>query len=118
MKTINDRLGHAAGDLALQEAAGLLRRFFRESDLVARLGGDAFAVLSLDVTEAQQADVLERLTREIALFNARPARAWRLALSIGAASFHAAQSPLVEELLAMADARLYAQKRARNSKQA
>jgi diguanylate cyclase (GGDEF)-like protein len=114
MKTINDRLGHAAGDKALQEAAALLRHVFPDADLIARLGGDEFAVLSLDVTEAQQADVFERLTREIALVNARPARAWRLSLGIGASSFHAAQSPLVEELLAVADARLYAQKRARS----
>jgi len=114
MKTINQRLGHAAGDTALQESATLLRHVFRESDLLARLGGDAFAVLSLDVMETQQADVFERLTREIALLNARPARAWRLSLGIGAASFDAAQSPLVEELLAVADARLYAQKRARH----
>jgi diguanylate cyclase (GGDEF)-like protein len=113
MKTINDRLGHAAGDKALQEAAALLQHVFQDADLVARLGGDEFAVLCLDVTEAQQADVFERVTREIALLNARPARAWRLSLGIGASSFHAAQSPLVEELLAVADARLYAQKRAR-----
>jgi len=118
MRTINDKLGHTAGDQALQEAGGLLQRFFRESDLVARLGGDEFAVLALDITEEQQADVLERLTREIALLNARPARAWRLAFSTGAASYHAAKTPLVEELLAVADARLYVQKRARQSKQA
>lgn len=117
MKTINERLGHAAGDTALQETAALLRHVFRESDLLARLGGDEFAVLSVDISEPQQADVVERLTREIALLNARPARAWRLSLGIGTASFHAAQSPLVEELLAVADARLYAQKRARQGTQ-
>ncbi len=113
MRTINERLGHTAGDTALQEAAALLRHVFRESDVVGRLAGDEFAVLSLDVSEAQQADVLERVAREIALLNARPARAWRFALSIGAASFDVAQTPLVEELLAEAGARLYAQKRAR-----
>jgi diguanylate cyclase (GGDEF)-like protein len=113
MKTINDRLGHSAGDQALQEAAALLRHVFCDADLLARLGGDEFAVLSLDISETQHADVVERVLREIALLNARPARAWRLSLSIGAASFHAAQTPLVEELLAVADARLYAQKRVR-----
>jgi diguanylate cyclase (GGDEF)-like protein len=113
MKTINDRLGHSVGDEALQEAAALLRRSFGETDLVARLGGDKFGVLCLDVAEAQQAEVFERLTREVALFNARPARAWRLTLSAGAASFQVRQSPLVEDLLAVADARLHAVKRAR-----
>jgi diguanylate cyclase (GGDEF)-like protein len=116
MKTINDRLGHAAGDQALQEAGALLRHIFGETDLVARLGGDQFGVLLLDVPQEQQVDVFERLTREIALLNARPARAWRLALAMGGASFHASQSPLVEDLLAVADARLHAVKRARQGK--
>jgi diguanylate cyclase (GGDEF)-like protein len=116
MKTINGRLGHAAGDQALQEAAALLRRLFGEADLVARLGGDKFGVLSLDVPEARQADLFERLAREVALLNARPARAWRLALAMGGASLDASQSSLVEDLLAVADARLHAVKRARQGK--
>lgn len=45
MKAINDRYGHAAGDLALMEMAGLLRRTFRESDVISRLGGDEFCIL-------------------------------------------------------------------------
>lgn len=116
MKTINDRLGHSAGDQALQEAATLLRRIFGESDLLARLGGDKFGVLSLDIREAQQADLFERLTREVSLLNARPARAWRLALAMAAASVHAPHNPLVEDLLAVADARLHALKRARQGR--
>jgi diguanylate cyclase (GGDEF)-like protein len=116
MKTINDRLGHSAGDQALQEAARLLRRVFGESDLVARLGGDRFGVLALDVAEAQQADIFERLMREVSLVNARPARAWRLALTMAAASVQAPHSPLVEDLLAVADARLHALKRARQGR--
>lgn len=113
MKTINDRLGHSAGDRALQEAAALLRLAFREEDLVARLGGDEFAVLAMDVGEAQHAEVFERLSREVALVNARPGRAWRLSLGMGAATFDASRGPLVEDLLAVADARLHAVRRAR-----
>jgi diguanylate cyclase (GGDEF)-like protein len=113
MRNINESFGHAVGDRALQEAAALLRLTFRESDLVARLGGDDFAVLTLDVGESQQAEVFERLTREIGLLNARPARTWRMALGVGAASFDSTRGPLVEDLLAVADARLHALKRAR-----
>lgn len=114
MRTINDRLGHAAGDRALQEAATLLRTAFREGDLVGRLGGDEFAVLTLDVGEPEQAEIFARLAHQIALLNARPARAWRLSLGVGAATFDVSRGPLVEDLLAVADARLYTLKRARS----
>jgi|GEM_PF-6082324 len=112
-RTINARLGHTAGDRALEEVASLLRLCFGESDLVGRLGGDEFAVLALDVTEMHQPEMLARLSREVALLNARPARAWRLSLGVGTACFDAVHRPLVEDLLALADARLHAWKRSR-----
>ena len=116
-KAINGHFGHTAGDRALVEAADVLRIAFRDSDSLGRIGGDEFAVLVLDVPEAQQASVLERLHRAVASLNARPARAWRLSLGVGAASLDAVPGPLVEDLLALADARLHAWKRARPSRQ-
>ncbi len=112
-RTINQRLGHTAGDKALEEVAGLLRLAFRESDVLGRLGGDEFAVLAMDVAEAQQAETLERLSRAVASLNARPARAWRLSVGVGAACFDGAHRPPLEDLLSAADARLHAWKRAR-----
>ncbi len=113
MRNINQHFGHSAGDKALEEVTGVLRVAFRETDLLGRIGGDEFAVLALEVAEAQQPDILERLDRAVALLNARPARAWRLSLGVGAVSLDVAQSPLVEDWLAMADARLHAWKRGR-----
>jgi diguanylate cyclase (GGDEF)-like protein len=112
-KTINEQLGHTSGDRALQETATLLKQAFRETDLIGRLGGDEFAVLAMDIDAEHQADVFQRLLREMALVNGRPGRTWRISLGVGAAAFEASRGPLVEDLLAVADARLHALKQAR-----
>ncbi len=62
-KPINDQLGHAAGDLLLQEVANRLRNGLREGDLVARLGGDEFLMVlhvPSDIAQAQAQLVAER----------------------------------------------------------
>ena len=56
-KSINDSLGHAAGDVVLQRAASALRESLRRTDIVARLGGDEFVVL-LPETGTEQADIV------------------------------------------------------------
>ncbi|WP_137936336.1 PAS domain S-box protein [Chitinivorax sp. B] len=61
-KTINDTLGHQAGDLLLQEVALRLKRCVKEWDLIARLGGDEFTIVMESITDVQHvAGVAERL---------------------------------------------------------
>jgi diguanylate cyclase (GGDEF)-like protein len=50
MKQINDKLGHHEGDKALIEVVTILKRVFRESDILGRMGGDEFAILAIDTT--------------------------------------------------------------------
>jgi diguanylate cyclase (GGDEF)-like protein/PAS domain S-box-containing protein len=59
-KTVNDRLGHAAGDTVLQTVADRLRAGTRTSDLVARIGGDEFTVLVQDLARADDAALVAR----------------------------------------------------------
>lgn len=51
MKLINDTLGHPEGDRALVEVSDVLRKTFRESDIIGRIGGDEFAVLAIEPAE-------------------------------------------------------------------
>ncbi len=61
-KTVNDNLGHAMGDLLLQEVAMRIRMCVREGDLVARLGGDEFVIL---VEDDRSADVAVQIARKL-----------------------------------------------------
>jgi diguanylate cyclase (GGDEF)-like protein len=64
-KTINDTLGHEAGDELLLAAADRLRDSLRPADTPARLGGDEFAVLLLDISEEHVRIVADRILRKL-----------------------------------------------------
>jgi diguanylate cyclase (GGDEF)-like protein len=87
-KPINDKYGHAAGDLMLQSIAQRLREHVRAGDTVARLGGDEFAVLVCGQdAEPHAREIAERLLDELAkpvMFG--PARL-TVTISIGVALF-------------------------------
>jgi diguanylate cyclase (GGDEF)-like protein len=116
LKPVNDQLGHEAGDALLIAVANLLRRVARPTDLMARIGGDEFALWLDGVTEeavaASRAEALCAGATGILL--AAPSGTTRVpvSVSIGAALSGAGpQREMPEVLLARADAALYAAKR-------
>jgi diguanylate cyclase (GGDEF)-like protein/PAS domain S-box-containing protein len=115
-KSVNDELGHAAGDVALCEVARLLAANTRATDVigrdaggfVARLGGDEFAVLLDDVSPSEAIAVGERLAAALEAADLRvEGNPVPLAISVGVAPFDGRDGVDAEELLAHADRGMY-----------
>lgn len=114
-KELNDSLGHAAGDRALQIFANALQAGVREMDLVARLGGDEFVVLMPHTDPVGALATVQRLreSAERAVRTCLPGSHPRPGASVGFAVYPADDVKGYEELLARADEALYRAKRNR-----
>jgi diguanylate cyclase (GGDEF)-like protein len=112
-KHINDRHGHAAGDTVLKAVAMVLARHARESDLVARIGGDEFVMLLWNCTEQDAQFKAEALEGAIARTTATHAGA---TLAVGASCGATSLLPLDRpaDLLERADRAMYKRKTARS----
>ena len=111
MKLINDNLGHTKGDKALIEAASILREVFRASDIIARIGGDEFAVLGIGATMDAWGALESRLQHQIAIHNAIENRDYKISLSVGIAYSDLEDHYSIDALMSKADTLMYEQKR-------
>lgn len=114
-KQINDRFGHAEGDGALLEFARLLKKSFRDSDVLGRLGGDEFAVLLTNVNCSRLASELARLRGIVDEHNQLMAREYNLRYSVGAVEFDVTRHRDIGALMGEADGLMYQQKRRRTT---
>jgi diguanylate cyclase (GGDEF)-like protein/PAS domain S-box-containing protein len=116
-KPVNDSLGHSAGDELLKEVAARIRRQVRESDTVARVGGDEFTVILPDVSSR---DKEEAVARKITAALAEPfrlgdqMRSTMIGISIGV-SVYPADAADADALIKAADAAMYRAKQAASS---
>lgn len=110
-KDVNDSYGHAAGDQVLAAAAGALQRAVRPDDVVARVGGDEFAIMCDHLDDVEDvAVIVERLEEALATPVLVAGASVRMTASIGVAfAGDADESP--EELLDRADRAMYRSKR-------
>jgi two-component system cell cycle response regulator len=115
LKTINDTLGHHVGDRALNRVADILRDTFRQSDIIARMGGDEFAVMALEASEQNQTELLARLREKVAEINLRRRESYSLSISVGTARFDGEGRARLDDLLAEADQVMYEEKRAKRA---
>ncbi|HEY7405010.1 MAG TPA: GGDEF domain-containing protein [Candidatus Angelobacter sp.] len=111
-KQLNDRLGHGAGDCVLTATADAISRAVRPSDVVARIGGDEFAVLLPEADGPAAAGILRRVRLE--LDGVMKHNRWPVTVSIGIASF-APPLDSVSEMVHAADQAMYlAKKKGKN----
>jgi diguanylate cyclase (GGDEF)-like protein/PAS domain S-box-containing protein len=104
LKVTNDRAGHAAGDEMLRRVGRMLKSAFRAADIVARIGGDEFAVLLPNSDQDAAAEAAQRVERALSADNARHKRS-PISLSIGFSTANTKAS--LSELLQVADRRMY-----------
>ncbi len=113
LKVINDTFGHTQGDIALKEISTILKECFRDADIMARIGGDEFVILSLDDSRESAVVMNQRIEAALDARNHQKDLSYQLSLSVGAAQYDPVASPTISELLAKADSELYLQKQSR-----
>ncbi len=108
LKQLNDRLGHLAGDRALEAIGSLLQEGRREVDAVFRIGGDEFALILPEVVEDEARSVIERITESVSA--SADERLAGVSISFGLA-VHPEHGNDPEQLFRAADVAMYAAKR-------
>jgi len=111
MKLINDTFGHAEGDLALMEVAKIMKETFREPDIIARIGGDEFAVIAIQAARKEENVLIGRLKKNLDARNSKPGQRYSLSLSMGMAVCEAPYVGSIDEFLIRADKSMYKDKR-------
>jgi len=113
LKTINDNFGHKEGDNAIIETAKILRTTYRNSDVIARIGGDEFVVIPVGNPMDDINIITARLQGNLRKFNMEKEGAYKLSLSVGIAYYDPVKPCSIDELLRQADRMMYEQKKRR-----
>jgi diguanylate cyclase (GGDEF)-like protein len=116
LKVINDTFGHAQGDQALIDVAEILKSCHRKSDVIARIGGDEFVVLTLHQADIDKFVLLARIQKTIDIHNTTPARLFHISLSIGFAQCMDGNRSTLDEYIKTADQEMYKHKLAKRQK--
>ena len=110
LKQTNDTLGHAAGDRLIRSAARVLQKAFRSDDVVARTGGDEFAILLGGTGLHAAEEALQRVQKVTEAHNENPGH---LPISLSTGTATAQDRNDLNEALILADMRMYEEKAAK-----
>ncbi|MCF6149157.1 MAG: diguanylate cyclase [Candidatus Kuenenia sp.] len=115
-KKINDNYGHNEGDRVLKETAIILKKTFRESDIIARMGGDEYAVFSVDSNRQNAEGIVRRLKDNINRYNEQNKNPYKLSVSVGFACYDYQNPCSIDEVIAKADMQMYEEKKKKKVK--
>lgn len=115
MKWINDTLSHNHGDTALIETANILKSTFSYNDIISRIGGDEFGIISLDSNpEVVDRKIQKLMTNQDALNNTKKYD-FKISISVGNSYFDSANPINIDELMSKADELMYKNKNRKKS---
>jgi two-component system cell cycle response regulator len=113
LKAINDAHGHQAGDEAIRDVAWILSHTFRSADILARIGGDEFAILAPDAPPETIEIMLRRVSKWQDERNREPNRTFSVSLSLGGVAWTPNEPRTLELMLSEAEMAAYTAKRRR-----
>lgn len=111
LKVVNDQYGHDDGDFAIKEIACILKEAFRNTDIVARFGGDEFVAFAIIGTSDYEEIMRNRIMKLTVAHNERAKKPYRIEMSIGICETVCSTALDITEVLDIADKRLYMEKK-------
>jgi diguanylate cyclase (GGDEF)-like protein/PAS domain S-box-containing protein len=110
LKEINDVFGHHEGDRAIIDTASVLKATFRETDIVARIGGDEFVVIPVAGKKDDADKVTARFKEQFSAHNEKNDRSYKLSISVGMSCYDLGDSISIDGLLKQAEKLMYEEK--------
>jgi len=110
-KEINDTYGHKEGNLVLKEVAMFFKSTLREIDIICRIGGDEFLLISPDSSLNDAPLVRERINKNLEKLNQKLAKPYKIDFSIGLSYYNPFNPLSIEELIKIADENMYEEKK-------
>jgi len=110
-KNINDTFGHGEGDQVLKEVVKLLKSTLREIDVVCRMGGDEFLLIFPDSSLKDLYIIRERISKSLTQLNHTLKKSYKINLSVGVSEYDPDNPQSMDELIRIADNRMYEEKK-------